>query len=88
MERGPIWLSALLGVMLLSPALTAAAAEQKDAPPDADMLVNLDLLAEADLAKQRTFLRQLGMLEWLRLLERLPLLDSLTPIAPVQKEEK
>ena len=60
MERVPVWLAtALLGIALAAPR-PARAAEPKEPPPEAEMLLNLDLLEDADLAKDRDLLKRTG----------------------------
>lgn len=77
----------VIGLLTLSVAGPAAAAEPKDPQPDADMLLNLDILQETNLAKDRELYRRLKVIERLRIIERIHILDSET-IAPVRKEVK
>ena len=86
MGRTPGWVA----TVLLAMALLAQAPDQarkREAPPEAEMLLELDLLKEANLSKERDLLRQLRLLEQFKFLERLRFLDSQIPIPSPGKEK-
>lgn len=81
--------AAALAVVLVGVASAAGAADRKanaaDAPPDAELLLQLDLLRESDLAKQRDLYSKLSLVERLKLLEQLGLLELDTDVRPARK---
>ena len=89
MDQVPGWLAvALLGTVVFVPLRHAGAAEPREAPPEAELLLNLDLLREADLARERDLLRRMQIVERWRLLESLRLLESRAPLESTKQKEK
>lgn len=67
---------AALGVVAGGVPARAGAGE---APPDAQILLDLDMLKEANLARDRDLYRTMGVLERLRMLEVLRFFESAPP---------
>ena len=78
---------ALAVVLVVLAGERAAGAAEPEAPPDAQLLLDLDLLRDPELTQRRTLLERLRMIESLRLLERLNLFEAQTSTAPPPSRE-